>query len=486
MADRWAHDLALDTIYLEDQLGVSALSGVGIMDFKMLPLRIPAYAQGVFGWLVVVFIGALKKWDSVVNPQFFAEDSTVFFYAAWSWGEYSIPMFHVGYIQILQRVLALIYVEVVPLNWLPLCFNLTGLLIGSTCFWAFSLKGFRYLVPQDSLRFLFACVVAFIHPAIALTSFFTSFFWYLGFGSLLILLYPYRSIAGRVLGLILMLVVTVSCPLVLGLAPVAVLVILIGSKQLKIQGTIYLACSAFQAYLVLFKGPGTGFDFESIGLFLKDSLELLRLTITGVVVNYPLTYQLQNSAYLISWILAVFTLVLLLVVVLKYGKIPQVLTYLWLLGTAFGLLLLVRTFRADGFLEEPTRWFLGDPVMDHDRFWPWRYLFTPYILIIFGLCYSVSLLWENWRALGRRYVAGFCVLFVAYHMYAVPKWGKMEDAGWENYTEQLTTGWHEPLKIPMNPMIVGWTLDIPVVHPKNPPYREEFFRRVREQQAKQK
>lgn len=423
--------------------------------------------RGFSGWILILLIGMLKKWDAFWNPQFWAEDSTIYFYDAFTYGWSSILMPYSGYLQVLPRFLAWFIVEVFPLKLAPILFNSVGLLIGTTCLWAFSVKEFRFLIQQDWLRFLLVLITAYVHPAIEITACLTNTFWYLGVGSLLLILYPYKTIMGRVIGFLLLLLVFLSCPLMLQLAPIALLFVLIGNTQLRIQAGVYLIFAAIQAYLNIFKASTAPHDILQFGLFFSDTLELLRITLNASLLNYSLTYKLQNNAYILSWFLAVGALAFPLVVLILNRKYKQILVWGWLLTSVITLLFSLRVYRSIIFLPDPTLIFLAQPFMDNANLWPWRYLFTPYLLILFGYAYTMKLILENGRGQFRKIVLTASLILIIYNIIAVPRWGRLEDDDWDIYTSQLETGWTQPLEIPMNPRPANWTLRIPVNHPRN-------------------
>jgi hypothetical protein len=162
------------------------------------------------------------------------------------------------------------------------------------------------------------------------------------------------------------------------------------------------------------------------------------------------------------------TLAITLIPIVVYRRKKEWIVWIGILVTIFGMLLSLRMFRASIFHEDPTLIFLVRPSMDNVNLWPWRYFFVPYVLILFGFTYGLSLIWENAGDSLRKWVVGSTLVFLAINLYSVPKWGSLENTQWETYTETLETGWEMDLEIPMSPRAANWMLKIPKDHLRNP------------------
>jgi hypothetical protein len=106
---------------------------------------------------------ALRRPDALLNPQFWAEDGTVYFSQALIGGPATIFLPHAQSLWILPRMVALA-ATLLPVLWAPFAFNLIALTAAAGCCALFSLPAYRHLVRSDWLRVgscvLFAAAVS--------------------------------------------------------------------------------------------------------------------------------------------------------------------------------------------------------------------------------------------------------------------------------------------------------------------------------------
>ncbi len=115
--------------------------------------RVPATAAArflalAFGILVLM---VLRKPDSVLNPQFWAEDGLVYYSQALADGPSSLFHAYRGAVWVLPRILA-ITATLLPVLWAPFLFNFLALGIDAACCALFSLPCYRHLLRSDWLR----------------------------------------------------------------------------------------------------------------------------------------------------------------------------------------------------------------------------------------------------------------------------------------------------------------------------------------------
>jgi len=111
----------------------------------------PAMRQFMAVASAILIVLALRRPDSLLNPQFWAEDGSVYFSQALVSGPASIFSPHMGCLWILPRIVALA-VTLLPVLWAPFAFNLTALTVDAACCALFSLPAYRHLVRSDWLR----------------------------------------------------------------------------------------------------------------------------------------------------------------------------------------------------------------------------------------------------------------------------------------------------------------------------------------------
>jgi hypothetical protein len=105
----------------------------------------------------------LRRPDSLFNPQFWAEDGTVYFAQAMIGGPASVFSPHAESLWLLPRIVALA-VTLLPVLWAPFAFDSIALTAAAGCCALFSLPAYRHLVRSDWLRVascaLFAATVS--------------------------------------------------------------------------------------------------------------------------------------------------------------------------------------------------------------------------------------------------------------------------------------------------------------------------------------
>jgi len=108
---------------------------------------------------ILVFVAAfavivLRRPDAVLNPQFWAEDGTVFYADAYNKG-IMIPLLspHGGYLDTFPRLVAA-FSQFFPLSWAPLLFNMSLFLIKGLLVCFILSTRFSHIIPALGLRLL--------------------------------------------------------------------------------------------------------------------------------------------------------------------------------------------------------------------------------------------------------------------------------------------------------------------------------------------
>lgn len=101
--------------------------------------------------VLILILMVLRKPDTLLNPQFWAEDGLVYFSQALATGPASVFMPYNACLWILPRLIALA-VTLLPVLWAPFAFNLIALIMDAACCALFSLPAYRHLVRSDWLR----------------------------------------------------------------------------------------------------------------------------------------------------------------------------------------------------------------------------------------------------------------------------------------------------------------------------------------------
>jgi hypothetical protein len=151
-----------------DDQGLGAVSGMGQAFRKVFGAGAEAeissrdlarFLAVAAGLAVLLF---LRRPDSLLSPQFWAEDGAEFFYFQF-YG--SLPLFkpYSGYLHLAPRAVAAL-AGLFPVRFAPLIYNIFALALAALCSAWFSLPHFRHLVRSDRLRAA-ACIFIAVMPA---------------------------------------------------------------------------------------------------------------------------------------------------------------------------------------------------------------------------------------------------------------------------------------------------------------------------------
>ncbi len=139
---------------------------------------------------------ALRRPDALLNPQFWAEDGSVYFSDALVKGPASIFVPYAGCLWILPRIVAL-GVSLLPAVWAPFVFNAIALTVDAACCALLSLPAYRHLIASDRIRtgccLLFAAAICAGDELIATL---TNIPWYLALAAAGVVALSGKSLAG--------------------------------------------------------------------------------------------------------------------------------------------------------------------------------------------------------------------------------------------------------------------------------------------------
>lgn len=113
---------------------------------------------------VLALIVFVRRPDSILRPQFWAEDGTIFFYEQLTLGFWSaLRALYFGFPFLIQRLVASL-ASVVPTVSVPLAYNASAIAITALTMASFSLPGFRHLVRSDGVR-VAVCIASVCIPS---------------------------------------------------------------------------------------------------------------------------------------------------------------------------------------------------------------------------------------------------------------------------------------------------------------------------------
>lgn len=168
----------------------------------------------------IVLLLVLRRTDGIANPQFWAEDATVFFQENLKLGCWSaLHTFFRGF-PYLWQTLSACAATPFPVPSVPLVYNLVAYATVAASLATFSLPNFRHVIRSDVLRGVFGLAVAALPQARELVGSLTNTSWYLGIWLMLltIMRLPRSPLALAALA-VLCVLATFSTPLSILTAP---------------------------------------------------------------------------------------------------------------------------------------------------------------------------------------------------------------------------------------------------------------------------
>jgi hypothetical protein len=113
---------------------------------------------------VLALVVFARRPDSILRPQFWAEDCRIFFYEQLTLGFWSASWkLYLGFPFLVQRIVAAL-ADMVPTITVPLFYNASAIAITALTMASFSLPGFRHLVQSDGVR-VAVCIATVCVPA---------------------------------------------------------------------------------------------------------------------------------------------------------------------------------------------------------------------------------------------------------------------------------------------------------------------------------
>lgn len=238
-------------------------------------------------FVLILLLLVLRRPDAVTNPQFWAEDGTLFFSSQLNHpGLGVIFETHKGYLLLIPRLVSA-FAAVFASSRFPLILNLCALALAAVCCSLFSLNRYRYLLRSDQLRILLCLLAATAFHSDELIGTITNIQTFLLLGILLILLQPaevYKARATAFLSISAALLGCLSAPATLLFIPLAVYL------TLRRQGIATLVPVAVMLAVAIQIGFYTaiGDPYRTPPDHLNDILSASLITIAYRVVLTPL------------------------------------------------------------------------------------------------------------------------------------------------------------------------------------------------------
>lgn len=199
-------------------------------------------------WLACLATLVLRKPDTLLHAQFFAEDGSEWFSDAYN-GDGSPLKPYASYLHLIPRSVAWL-ADALPCAYIPLAYNVTALALSSlACAW-FALPHFRHVVRDDRLRICVCLLCAAWPGAFEILGSLTNLQWYLGCWAMLVCFMRWPRSAARCAALACAyFVVLLSAPTLLALAPVLAIRLLFDARARPYLCGLLAATIAYALYL---------------------------------------------------------------------------------------------------------------------------------------------------------------------------------------------------------------------------------------------
>lgn len=261
----------------------------------------PSRAEALSAFLpttgVISLLLFLRRPDALSAPQFFAEDGVVFFHDQLLFGiRQALWIPHAGYVLAIQRLTAMLGSLFGPGNS-PAVYNGTALILSALCCAFFVLPVFRAVVRSDLLRFVVCCLFAIALDSAELIGTITQIQWFLQLLGILLLVRCWirdsePRLAGGILEGLLILVLTLSCPLLVLAVPLALVLLLCRKGFLLCPALLAGVAIQLVEYVQAGDSRGQSSVFQFHDLIRTLFIYLTARPVLSSVTGRPLAMQL--------------------------------------------------------------------------------------------------------------------------------------------------------------------------------------------------
>ncbi len=423
------------------------------------------YRNFVIVAVTIFFIFVLRKPDCLLNPQFWAEDGTLFFR-----DQLVKSFFHAlgtpyqGYFQPLGRVVAA-FSSLFPVRYAPLSYDLSALTIDSVCCAMFALPRYRTYISSDWMRCtLCLIVVSAIHSA-ELVGNLANSQWYVLLGGILLVAQPpdAHGLVRRCLWLLLAIGIGLCMPILVIVIPIGIYRLLQKRTRagwfttaMGLGGLLQSAFAVFSRRGIPLSRPSA--DAVVFALFMALSYKILLQVIMGI----PWVVRTARAGYMSTVFLtaaissSLFTWLWLRIAHEERRRVLAA-SYLIIAATALPLIVRPGLLPFASLAEIPDRgeryFFLGSCLVTY--------------LVALGLERGVALRSQAWGCT-------LLILIFAGGIYGNFRISQFADLHWKNNAAQISS-WRNDKKsgkptpeffIPVNPP--GWFIELPASPGKRP------------------
>ena len=411
----------------------------------------------LFTLIAAVALQVFLRPDLVFAPQFWAEDGKEWFLSAYSTKNAFKTLFlpYGGYIQLFPRLTALVAQFAIPLQYIPLFYNLTAIVFSALALSLFTHPTFRSIIQKDYIRVALVLLIFLINPAWETQGTITNSQWFLGVGAVLLTWIPQR-LTWCCVSLLAILISSFSTPTLIFLTPLVFPALV--AKDLSVRGKgITLLASVLAHYLVthLF-GSGQSIPLEVPALLhntINTSISMLLVPALGYSWSRFLYTSLGNHAAYIAIIVWLTSLYLVVLQKSPSKTIFAAASTVCLFGYILGVSLLRQAIFPNGASEV----ILRPETPGFNSYNHSRYLFIPFVLIVTN--YSVLFAAALSRYAPIRLQSS--LLFSLVLIIGLTRYNRVPSPdylNWDLYAKKLSSGWSG--EIPIQPTAYGWTIKV--------------------------
>jgi hypothetical protein len=407
----------------------------------------------------IALLLVLRRPDGMTNPQFWAEDGTVFFQQNLELGCWrALQTFFHGFPYLGQRLVACAATPV-PFAHVPRVYSLVAYVVAAASLASFSLPGFRHVIRNDALRIFFCFAVAALPQLAGLPGSLTNTSWFLGLWLVLLTVMRLPTSA-KVLGALFIpsLLATFSAPLSTVAAPLWFARGLHALRRRRGREAFFAALALCAVVALTALAGDLGRDHAARSQFLRPLIDSLAVLFAYAALGPQVVLSLVahfgvSVAYAIA--LAMSIVLIGLAWWVQWRSLPI------LLYCFYGIIL-SSTFVLEGrpMVATNMRSFI----------WVSHKFLGRYHVLAVSLVY-LAVLASIDRVPRQRIRSTASVAFVAWLVFveaptfAVPQ---LPDLGWPLQAAHLDRKWREktpePLTIPVNPDPSGLWFSIMVDH----------------------
>jgi hypothetical protein len=394
----------------------------------MLPILSKSKKFCLITLVLMVIILFCRRPDAFLNPQFWAEDGTMFFKECIEHGFKSITIPYAGYLHLVPRLIACV-ASLFPFSMTPTIYNFFALvailLVGGAFFSS------RCFIPLKPLLALSMVLVPH-HGEVFMTI--TNIQWYLCFLLLILLCKePPAKFYQYFLDYLIIILCGLTGPFIFFLLPVFIAKCFT-RNSLHNYGMwlTALLCTFIQGWYIFKMGENRSCEVSSN---INAWINLLGIRLFG-----QLFLGEHISDVVSPMILAVFAMMVPIVLICLAGSKKQF--YLTGLFLIFGIAIVLSTlYRFRGFPEK-----LAYSTIDGER-----YFYIPYVMVMWSLVINLN----SPNLIKWRIVFGLLLLILVSSS-SYFKSHAFVDYHWKEYSKKIENGAN--IRIPINPP--GWFIDL--------------------------